>query len=64
MENNQSFYSIAEFFVRFTMFGGRKDSLKWKNPCFLAPNWSKRISLQDFPHIPVYTVLYRDRDQK
>ena len=44
LENNQSFYSIADFFVRFTTL---RFTSRVKIQRFFAPDQSKMISLHD-----------------
>ena len=44
LENNQSFYSIADFFVRFTTSSERKVSLQGEKSN-VAPDRSKMIAL-------------------
>ena len=52
-ENNQSFYSIADFFARFTTSSERNFSLQ----CFIAPGRSKMVSLQNSDDAPVDLFL-------
>ena len=54
-ENNQPFYSIADFFVRFTTLSERNGSLQEEKSTFFGVKLS--ISLQDFDDVPVDLFL-------
>ena len=54
-ENNQPFYSIADFFVRFTTLSERNASLQEEKSTFFGVKLS--ISLQDFDDVPVDLFL-------
>ena len=56
LENNQSFYSIADFFVRFTTLSERNVSLQEeKIQRFVAPGQRKMISVKILLSVPPNT---------